>query len=237
MAERVRALLRGRTAATWGEWVGMSQGTLHRFTHGSIPNPEKLGVACRAENVSITWLLAGLGTPYLVHPVAGTDEAISHVSSLYEDEDWRILFATSAVGSTLVMHQPGQAVTERGTICAHEIVTVISGQYVADDVIDALSLGDVAEVRSIALDEDEWRRLTTGHMGSTELFGWAGQPGIVQGRELQAWRHGNPDQAMALRESGATYRVDSGDEISEIVSGLDPHERTLVIRMLRALKP
>ncbi len=244
MAERVEYLLRGRKPSPWAEWVGLSQGTISRLKTGQLPNPDKLSIACRAENLSLTWLLEGIGAPYIVHNVTSTDEGTAHVRELIGEEEWRPLIVASARGSSLVLHMPGQARTEKGGTCDYRIVSVIGGDYDARRVAELLGLDRSPILTSIEVDNDEWQRLATGYMGSTELFGSLGQPGLYD----VARREGRYDVRLTesfrlpstvvhlVREPPPPYGDIPPDEVRALIAQLSESEREVVLRMLRGLK-
>jgi hypothetical protein len=238
--ERFSYVLRGRAASPWGRWVGLSQGTLSRLKGGALPDPVKLTATCRAENLSLTWLLDGLGAPYLVTPVTDTDEARRYVRMLRDEEpDWHVLLVDSGPRSLVVLHQPAEVDTPQGP-CAYQAVSVLAGDYQA--VAAALAGG--AGLRRLEVDPEGWLRLASGYMGSTELFGWPGDPGGLFTQSIAApieplLEAGRFSDAAVLSESPEpAYAAGSarGEEILQILEELDDEERGVVVRMLSGLR-
>lgn len=232
IAARFNFLLRGRKASPWGEWVGLSQGTISRLKKGALPNPEKLSVACRAENLSLTWLLEGIGAPYIVHSVASTEEGVAHVRMQIDDESsWRPLLVIAPAGRSIVLHQPGQADTDDG-VCDYRIAVIIGGQYDALRVAALLGVDSDPILSAIEIENEAWHRLATGYMSATELFGWRSEPGL-----FETARHaglyelaGRSVDAFRVREADAVY-----DEAATLLATLSAEERATVLRMLRGL--
>lgn len=64
--QRLDFLLHGRPPYSWSPEMGISNGGMGRLREGKFPDPERLEVALRAENISLTWWLTGQGQPYVV---------------------------------------------------------------------------------------------------------------------------------------------------------------------------
>lgn len=239
MADRFEFVLRGRRQSPWGEWVGISQGTLSRLKKGELPDPVKLTAACRAENLSLTWLLDGIGAPYIVHTPADLPEGVAHVRALLEDEGtWFPLIVASNAGRALVLHQPA-TINIAGGICEYRAVAVIGGAYDVRAMTDALGLTEHALLVAMQIEDHEWRRLVTGYMSSTELFGWRDNPGGLYEAARRAGRYDvrkfDRPQLRVAEPPLPPYSAEVR-ELQDAFDMLTAGERDTVLRMLRGLK-
>lgn len=66
---RLDWLAGGRKLTPWLVGLGWSNGDITRVKTGHVPGPAKLEVLVRYEGVNLSWLLAGVGTPYLIEYV------------------------------------------------------------------------------------------------------------------------------------------------------------------------
>lgn len=235
-------MLRGRVASRWADWVGISQGTLSRLRKGALPDPEKLTAACRAENLSLTWLLDGIGSPYLTVPTAGTADAAEAVRLLFDDEPgWSILFAWSEAGASVVLHQPASVSIPSG-VCEYEAVSVIGGNYDASAVLEAVAIDSPGRsVKRLDVDPEQWRRVASGRMSSTELFGWRDEPGGLAANA----HHWTAEGRAAYGYAGAFSMPELRDEparpaweyeVLEILRALDEWELSIALQMIRGLQ-
>lgn len=65
--DRLRWLAHGRTVTPWLKSLGWSGGTVGRVLSGkSVPTADALEPLALQESVSLSWLLAGVGSPYVV---------------------------------------------------------------------------------------------------------------------------------------------------------------------------
>lgn len=247
VSERFARVLGDRTASRWANWVGLSQGTLSRLKAGELPDPEKLTAACRAENLSLTWLLDGMGAPYLVNVATDQRDAVGALEELFDDEAWSVLVVAAGEAATIVLHQPASVVLKGGT-CDYTATVVLGGCYDAERVLDQLRLFAEFQRPMYYLETtfENRARLATGYMAATELFGWRDAPGGLFGGariyhpplsvDQLAMADVRQSEALAfgVRESQADYR--DALEAERIFRGLPPDQRSTVLQMLRGLE-
>lgn len=159
--ERLEAVLGDRKIHPWGKQLGMTRGTIQRLKEGDFPDPAKLMPACRVENLSLSWLLYGIGTPYLVHVAIDAGDAIDQVDALLADEPWDILIAATGSSWLPVLHKPADVTLPNGTILDYRLVHVISGNLKGAEtwVADRLESTMTSTWSTLAMGGNEWRRL------------------------------------------------------------------------------
>jgi hypothetical protein len=186
--ERLNYLLRGRKPYPWGESVGLSRGTVYRLLKGQFPDPGSLVEAVRREGLSMSWWLAGAGTPYFVRPAVSTADAIETIEDLRSNEnlDWFPLIVWSAAGATPVLHRQMISATDTEPPM-YWTVEIIPCDTIDDQLVHVMSDKAAGAPRMLELDASDWRRLATGYMSTTELFGWRDTPGLIaKARPLDA---------------------------------------------------
>lgn len=233
--ERLEVVLGDRKIHPWGKRLGMTRGTIQRLKEGSFPDPAKLMPACRVENLSLSWLLFGIGTPYLIQVAVDPGDAMDRLDVLLTDESWSILIAHTDSNWIPVLHQPAELLLPGGSTLQYRVVQIITGAVKGCEVrlIDRLSRESKSKVESIELGERDWRRLAGGYMGPVELF--LKQP--VAGHGL--FKESEP-LLFSLGEVGEeppAYDVQTAAEreATTIISKLDRADRDAALRMLRGL--
>jgi hypothetical protein len=228
---RLNLVLRGRKPHPWGVSLGLKPATITRLKNGQFPDPEKLMPACRAENLSLSWLLYGIGTPYLIQVAVDPGDAMDRIHALWSDEPWSMLIAHTNSSWIPVLHQPAALLLPDGSTLNYRIVQVIAGAIKGCEarLADRLAREPISSVTSLELKEPDWRRLASGYMGSIELF------------EQTSTDHGLPTvlapRALGLGEERSHYEVLTAAEreASLIMRNLDLGDRDAALRMLRGL--
>lgn len=87
--ERLKLLSAGRTFNAWFKQIGWAPGDITRINQGGLPGAEKLSLLATIENVSLTWLLTGEGTPYVVRYCVTKVQAAGVIAELEgTDSSW-----------------------------------------------------------------------------------------------------------------------------------------------------
>lgn len=164
--------------APWGLSVGLPLGTGHRLKKGKFPDPESLVPAVQIERVSMSWLVDGTGTPFMVLPAASDEDAAHLLSMLLGDEPNQtvtLVGSERGAGVVVVLTQPAQ-VSRGDTTLDYTAVQVVSGPI---DTLAARAIGEHAHghTKILILPPDQFAALATGHMGNVPLVGWARAPG------------------------------------------------------------
>lgn len=164
--------------APWGLSVGLPLGTGHRLKKGKFPDPESLIPAVQIERVSMSWLVDGTGTPFMVLPAASDEDAADLLSMLLGDEPNQtvtLVGSERGAGVVVVLTQPAQ-VSRGDTMLDYTAVQVVSGPI---DTLAARAIGEHAHghTKILTLPPDQLAALATGKMGNVPLVGWARAPG------------------------------------------------------------
>lgn len=238
VSDRFTRVLRGRTPSRWANWLGISQGTLSRLKAGELPDPEKLTAACRAENLSLSWLLDGLGTPYLVNIAIDHRDAVRSLEQLFDDEVWFVLLVTAGQAATIVLHQSASVVLKDGS-CEYRASVVLGGCYDAHSAVEQLGLlTDFSRpVQSLEVTAEQRARLAAGYMAATELFGWRDEPGGLAAAAITYAPVMSPAEMTFAMASVREPLADYGDaaEAERLMRELPEQHRPTVLQMLRGL--
>lgn len=231
---RLNFVLRGRKPHPWGAALGLKPATITRLKSGQFPDPEKLMPACRVENLSLSWLLFGLGTPYVVSLAVDGADAYELIDERMAEERWNLLITHSEAGWLPVLYQTADLTLADGSILDYRAIQVISGnlkgceallrQRIEADVFPAWS--------SLPMREEEWRRLATGYMGTVELFERERsiQHSFVSDLDF-------PRLADRIEEGAAPYAGQTSieREALSIIRQLDRSDQSAALRMLHGL--
>ena len=233
--ERLEVVLGDRKIHPWGKQLGLTRGTIQRLKEGSFPDPEKLMPACRVENLSLSWLLFGIGTPYLVQVAVDPGDAMDRMDALWTDEPWSMLVAHTDSSWLPVLHQPAELLLPEGNRLPYRMVQIITGAIKGCEarLVERLTREPISHVGSIELSDHDWRRLAGGYMGPIELFERKPSAGHGLLKEPEA-------PLFSLGEVGeelGDYEVLTAAEreATTIMARLDQADRNAALRMLRGL--
>ncbi len=137
---RLKLVLGNRKPTPWSENLLIPSGTMSRMFKGDgvPPTYETLAKITRTENVSLSWLIEGVGSPYLIALVPDDAELTGEVETrLQEEPSWRIDVLTDGQLLIVVLSQPAQIVEKRGNI--EYIAVDVFGGVVAPKVMDMLA--------------------------------------------------------------------------------------------------
>lgn len=166
--ERLVLILNGRKKHPWGEALGFTRGTLTRLFNGEIPSAEKLTPICRTENVSLTWLLEGIGEPYMVHHTYTDEETAELIKDHTDDESWQILVLKNQVYPAVILTLPATMQVGKSHI-KYTAIEIIAGPA-GPETLEAIT-GANALTQEIDVDEFTMRRLYAGKVSNQEIFG------------------------------------------------------------------
>jgi hypothetical protein len=231
LRERIDYVLRGRKPFPWGDSVRLNKGAIGRLLKGQFPDPETLIPMCRVENLSLTWLIDGLGSPYLVSYPVSDQEAANGVRDCFADGMAGVL-VVSELGVTPVMHM----------IVHKEPPKVRPYSYTCMQVYGGIQPGELTMAvfrdhwrrsSQLELDAERWTRLATGYMGATELFGWEGEPGGLFSERAKDLDAKLRPPSHGTRESAARYLIDSA--LTEKFHALSLEDKRVLLRMIEGL--
>lgn len=175
---RLLFILGERDRYPWGDALGLTRGTINRISSGHVPGPEILGAISRSENVSLSWLLEGVGVPYRVARCQSDTEACALLTQHLNDEPgWAIHLIACEPAFAVVLTNPCQIVSGNKTV-DYFCVEIISGAG-PDTVRVALEARTSNPVRRLRMSSKDLQRLSTGWMGNLELLGWRNTPGVL----------------------------------------------------------
>ena len=255
VADRLRRVLDGRSPWKWGARVGLSDGTIGRMMKGSLPDPEKLIPAMRIENLSMNWLLDGMGAPHPMWAPISDAEAAKYIDQhLHEDIDAEVLIVHSKEGFTPVMHSMAH-VESKSFQYDYRAVTLLGGGVFGRETLQKLNQcasksrrDGRCRVRSVYMPEIGWRLLSHGQIGNYHLFGDETQgdqshDGIYQKSrpevspaELQNYVVQGKHSLGQVTEPNSTWLSSAQREVNQLYEMLPEADQLAALRMLRGLR-
>lgn len=251
VAKRLERLLDGRSPWKWAEQVRLSSGAVSRMLKGSLPDPEKLVPAIYIENLSLSWLVDGIGHPFLVHsPVSEEEEARLVRQHMERDRAGELLVVYSPMGYTPVLHSLATGCDRSGREYSYRSVSIIGGgshgPALADAIIECsaerIDGQPAGRVRSLRMIEAGWQLLAWGEMGNYKLFGddlhsgfFAKSKPEVARIDLASYRIRSKTSLGQVRDSSQTWFDSSQREMNALFERLDAADQDAALRMLRGL--
>lgn len=178
---RLKLVLGGRKPTPWCENLLIPSGTMSRMFKGDgvPPTYETLAKITRTENVSLSWLLDGIGAMYLIGLVADDANLAGEVRMRLEDEPLgSIAVLTDGDRAAVVFHQPAQLVERRGPI-DYQAVEVLAGPIGMEFATAMTSLGGMRGIIVKTLPREEMLQGMRGGWGSYQLLGEDGRGGML----------------------------------------------------------
>jgi len=176
--ERVEFILAGRRISPWGESLGMPEGAAESLKKDPIPGAEILNAIWRSENVNITWLITGKGSPYMVTKCDDEVMMFEELKKLIDEDTWEIDLVHDNNQMAIVLSMNGSYQYKDKEV-NHKQVEVISGP-IGEKIAKVLrerSLID--ENRTVEVDEGTFIKLRDGYIGTYELFGGTKNTGLL----------------------------------------------------------
>lgn len=188
-------------------------------TKGRIPGPEYLVQLCRSENASISWLLDGIGAPFIVTAHASDIEAADALQARLGDEpniDGLILCQGSRLA--VVLHQEVEH-DFRGNAVRYTEVDIHAGRIGAKALEVLESQGACSGYPVTA---DFMDRVITGQVGTYLLFDAPNAP----------------LSANQVAESGAPYHVDfeAAVGLQDDIERLTPDQQQAIQVMIQSFR-
>ena len=160
-------MLCGRKIHKWGREIGLSRGILNNLNKGKLPNADKLWPIVRAENLSITWLLEGRGSRYLVNHCLSDEDCYEQLSAFYE-EAWTTYVLFDGFGVSLVLTQPG-AYEIDGVTYLYTVMEVITGPVGRETLSLVAERNNGENTFFLKTATTTTRRLAKGELGPFDL--------------------------------------------------------------------
>lgn len=166
----------------WLESVGLTKGTIYALTNLTRPpSTDVLTSLARTENASLRWLTESRGAPYRVTRVTEDAEGSLLLDELLEEPGWAGYQFTDQAGTRcLVLTQPGEFAIKKRQV-PYTIVEILAGHIGPKTLkrfIQAASDGH--NLYAAEISDEEFDRLSKGHMGNYELLGWRDEPGLIR---------------------------------------------------------
>lgn len=251
VADRLKKVLDGRSPWIWGKRVQLNDGAIGRLLKNSLPDPERLIPAMHIENLSLNWLLDGMGSPYLHwSPLSDAEAAEAITRHLYADDNAEILIAHCSEGFTPVLHTTREAEVPKGGAYSYRAVTIVSGGVFGPCTLKALASASIKRegskgpsVRSLDIPEAGWRLLAHGYLGNYPLFGDETKEGLyaqskpeVGAADLANYIVPSKTRLGQVSEPAATWLSSQQRELHYMFDGLSEADQVAALRMIRGLR-
>lgn len=212
-------VLNGRKLTPTMTALGWAASTCSKVMNsGHVPGPDYLVQFAKAENVSLSWLLYGEGSPYVVAWHPSDDSAADVFQQLLSDEPyWQGTLVVHGNRMAVVLDQ--EAVSEfRDNQYHYHAIEIHTGRLGSRslDVLDAHGIGYV-----IKFNREQMDRLISGYMGTYELF--------TGPEPLARWG----DESVRVVEDIGQYHVEN-DDLVRLIEDMEPAERTHLLQFLAA---
>lgn len=238
LPDKIQLILADRRPYPWGEALGFHKGTVAKMVkQGSPPGPEFLSIISRVENVSITWLLTGEGSPFMATVFASDAEAEYLLDMHLTDEPgWDLYLIGCAGEHAIVLAQPGEITLKERQPISYTIVEVLVG------AIGPRTLHRAAEhpqLWQLDLPPETFQALRAGQLGTYALFGSGQGEGAASGLLTAAKRL----TSRRVAESGAVYGLTDNNLAAQAAEArlldawraLAPEEQQSVLHICQTL--
>lgn len=233
---RLVFVLGDRKKYPWGAHIGLDRGIIERLFNGKEAKGETLAHISRLENVSITWLLEGKGSPYLVNKCTSDDEAADYLGALLDEHGWTAYICETADRTALVLTLPASFETKKGEKINYTIVETITSP--GPRSFNLLKMASI-HTKGINLNKDSFNRLATGWMNNQELLELLSTAERISAGHFAQLTNATPavspltdDQRLwSLLE---IYRALSDDDRQRLLESAEHMAAELIVTELRA---
>lgn len=233
IAQRLGIVLRGRKPYSWGQAFGLSRGTIGRMLKGMLPTPDRLLPALRGENLSLTWLITGQGTPYLVHSPVSDAEGADLVRRLKREMGAPRFTVVTAPGKrvAVVLSEEVSKTDPDGNRYSYQHLEVIGGSALGHLTLDQVE--HRATDRRVGMSVQDWERLASGQMSASELLAYKPKLHLVP---VTYAPPGDSAPSMVASEAKSSYGNISAAERKLIDAWRNAPDATrrMVLKMLDA---
>ncbi|MDT8399544.1 MAG: hypothetical protein RQ899_13110 [Pseudomonadales bacterium] len=209
---RLDFLLAGRMPAAWSRQLGIQPNMVTRMRAGHIPGHEVLMRIMRAENVSLSWFTAGLGTPFLVNSyLLYEDFEEDFQKATGADPDSALHILDSVIGPVLILKTPQQNF-HPGKRSSHQAgIHVFATLW--SERLKALLETRLEQEQSHYhfLPEADTREIGRGRVGTFRIFGDDSSRGLLDQANVSTVPRFDRRKTIAadVREAREDYVVDA----------------------------
>jgi hypothetical protein len=201
---------------------------------GEVPGFETLGVVARAENVSVTWLMQGIGAPYAVHWFATDESCRAYFGELLQFQDWTVHRLTDGGRvEVLVLHAPATIKTPEKPPLAYTEIYVLAGcgratvallarlsghriTFADTETVAAVASGEKAGTWWLLGDEGLLRNYQTVKKSELKVAepadsGYGGAADAISAEErmlVELYRQLAPEHRVRLKEVGHAFAAE-----------------------------
>ena len=237
LADRLTYVLHGRMKHKWGKDIGITKSVIDSLWKGKIPGADKLSPAIRAENLSLSWLLEGMGNPYLVNHCTSDEECYSVLDEMYAEE-WKTYIVTDGCQIAIVLTQPGSYQIKDDPYL-YTIIEVLTGN-IGDDALN-LVLDNVTNktVFHIETSCSTMNDLIRGNVGTYQLL--HAENALLSNAHLIQTKMDKQDQPyLQCAENKASYNLADSVSSTEMATiedlrKLDPHDIAHIKAVIKSL--
>ncbi|MES9901109.1 MAG: hypothetical protein ABW168_00335 [Sedimenticola sp.] len=242
--------------------MGFNQATLNRLKKGQEPSGDLLRALVRYGRVSMRWLVSerGQGAPYSVSTALNNANAIQMLEILFVPEGaekWSVVVATDDYRRfAVILHMPDEYLLKIKGKCDPRIIGYQDVRVVAGNIsIETVRWLDGRDRANwvLPLTMADMDRLSTGHMGNLELFGYADGrkqlKGVIDGKQnerlidkMKSSLHDSPlrerleRKGVLASEAGVDYASETKtEEMARRFKQLPADQQDLVLDLMRAM--
>ncbi|MEW6647173.1 MAG: hypothetical protein AB1450_08250 [Pseudomonadota bacterium] len=206
---------------------------MSRIREGLIPTADSLTAICRAENCSLSWLLAGKGPPYLVGRCDSDEECAERLDELLEENGWSVYLLTDGERHALALLQPGQF-DVKGRPVDYTVLELLVGPFGRGA---AMRLGDCITsgipVSRAQLPAEHVARIYRGEVGTYELLQRDG--GLIRFAAPVTNHRSALLTVQAVAETPANYAAGDEQKLLEAYRELDKPMRRAALAAVQAM--
>ncbi len=205
LIDRLDFILGDRKKHSWGNSIGLLRGTIDNLFKTGEAKGETLAKIGRCENTSITWLLEGKGTPYLVAKCNSDDEAADYLNGLLEEKGWLAYICEAPDRNALVLSLPASFKTKKEETINFTVLEIITSP--GTKTLNRLKQANIPS-HTLSLNSDRFNRLSTGWMGNQELLALLTTAQQINSVDLALLINSKPSPASPIDDPRLWHMLD-----------------------------
>lgn len=229
--ERIEFVLQGRKLIPWSKSLELSKGTAERIMEGQIPDPEILSLIMKIENVSVTWLLEGIGRPFLRTSQFTSGGYARYLKEWLERGGKQAYVITDKNETAIILVQPAEH-EYKGKCIPYSAIKVTRGD-IGDEEKNIINC--YPEIYLKQVNKEEFEQVKNGELGSFKLLGDQNNAGLLtHSVSIDALKMSDVREVQKVKDSRRSHTSNRVDLLSRY-DQLNDHNKESVSRIIDVL--
>lgn len=179
-SKRLKYFLAGRKITPWGKRIGLNSALTTRMNANNPPGYEILDLISCVENVSVTWLLSGNGSPFNTQNFQSDTSLSYSIAEFCSLGRWDIYLLFDRVNTIIILSDSTAEYDFKGKSFSYRAIKVLIGPMGQQSINTLLQMtSESHSLNGCFITPDNYKQLFEGHVGTYKLFGDEQTEGMI----------------------------------------------------------